>query len=299
MWLKVTVLVPEPLADSVAALFAALAENGVEYGFTSPGEPVTLETVSAYLEDDDTLAEKLAVIKAHLDQLRQSHPQAGDLPLTTEPIADTDWNATWKKEFVPFAITPTLVIKPTWEDYQPKAGEKVIEMDPGMAFGTGHHASTRLALALLETLFSGPPKPETVLDVGCGTGILAMAAALWGAKRVTAIDNDPEAVTVARENVAANRLEHLVAVGGGPLTALAEPFAVVIANITQDVLLALAPELTRLVRPGGRLIMAGILSGEQAENIHRCYSGLGFSLQLQPVREEWTAFLFRRQGHTP
>lgn len=171
-WRKMTVTAPPELAETIAAFFASLAEGGVEYGFTTPGEEANSETISIYLPEDNELATKTAAIHAHLADLQ--------LPLDEETIADTDWNATWKKEFVPFAITPTLVIKPTWEDYQPQAGEKVIEMDPGMAFGTGHHASTRLALALLETLFSGPQKPETVLDVGCGTGILAMAAALWG-----------------------------------------------------------------------------------------------------------------------
>lgn len=298
-WRKLTVTAPPEPAEAIAAFFATLAEGGVEYGFTTPEEERSSETVSVYLAEDEELAAKIAAIHDHLNHLRQTLPEAGDLALAEETVADTDWNATWKKEFVPFAITPTLVIKPTWEAYHPKPGEKVIEMDPGMAFGTGHHASTRLALMLLESLFGGPQKPDTALDVGCGTGILAMAAALWGAKKVMAVDNDPEAVAVAQENVAANRLTGKVEVSGAPLSSFSRPFAVVVANITQDVLLALAPELTRLVRPGGHLILAGILTGEQGENIHRCFTSLGFTLQLRPEREEWTAFLFRRQGHTP
>ncbi len=121
-------------------------------------------------------------------------------------IDEEDWGKNWKDHFKPFTIVPGLVIAPTWEEYQPAAGEAVITMDPGMAFGTGHHATTSLSLELIRrTLVENGG--QRLLDVGTGTGILGMAALLFGAKDVLGLDNDPEAVSAAEENVRRNSLQ--------------------------------------------------------------------------------------------
>ena len=216
--------------------------------------------------------------------------------INTEIVQDQDWNTAWKKHFKPFHITTHLVIKPTWEPYTPKAYEKIIEIDPGMAFGTGHHASTKLALEFIENYFSAnQSRPISVLDVGTGTGILAMASILFGAERATAIDNDMDAVTVANENIALNKLSHKIETGNQPLDALPNQYELVIANIIHDTLVDLAPYLYNSIATQGKLILAGILTGEQTANIGEVYKQLGLNLDEIRYDGEWSSLLFSKK----
>ena len=294
-WIKVTATVPTSVAEEAAGLLAAVAESGVEYGYTAANQNAPQESLSVYLNDDAATAEKEAAIARLLAELAKAHPAAGPISLHRELITEQDWNATWKDFFKPFPITPTLTIKPSWEAYTSRPEEQVIEMDPGMAFGTGHHASTQLALQLLEPIFQVQrSRAPSFLDVGCGTAILAMAAALWGAGTVVAIDNDPDAVFIAKENIKTNHLQTRIAASDTPLAALPGTFDVVVANITSDVLALLAPELVRHLTPGGDLVLAGILRGEQEETIRALYQKHGLTQLASPYREEWVAFHFRR-----
>ena len=293
-WLKLTVQCPAHQADAVAALLASCSSGGVEYGYTGFEQDVSQEEISVYLEPDDSLDDHLQTINDFLEHLRRQDQTLSIPAPRTEVIAEEDWNATWKKEFTPFAVTPGLIIKPSWESYTSSPGEQVIEMDPGQAFGTGHHASTRLALHLLKLVFADPKPPATVLDAGCGTGILAMAAALWGAKRVVATDNDPMAVEATRDNSRRNQLNDIIQADITPLNEIDTPFPAVLANITADVLLAMAADLVRLVNSGGHLILAGILAGDQEAEIGRRFQELGMITIEQPHQDEWVAFLFRK-----
>ena len=212
--------------------------------------------------------------------------------ITWEILPAQDWSSRWKEHFHPFVLAPGLLIAPTWEEYAAQPGEKVIVMDPGMAFGTGQHATTSMAAALvLETVAAGA---ATALDVGCGTGILAMAAALSGAERVLAIDNDPLAVTAARENVARNGLSEKIDISDNDLSAVSGNFQIVIANIVHDVLLDLAWHLTRLTAPGGVLILSGILAGKQEESIIGHFATLGCTRSDRRQRDEWVALRLRQ-----
>jgi len=294
-WIKVSITAPSALADEIGGFLAAIAESGVEYGYTAADQSLPRETLAVYLDDNAAAPDKEKAIAHALAGLTAQHPDSGPTTISREVITEQDWNANWKAFFKPLAITPTLIIKPSWEDYTPGSGEQVIELDPGMAFGTGHHASTRLALQLLEPIFQARQSaPPAFLDVGCGTGILAMAGALWGAATVVAIDNDPDAVFIARQNIAANHLADHIAVSNTSPAALGSTFEVIVANITSDVLTLLAPELIRLLKPGGDLVLAGILRGEQEEMIRRLYQQHGLHLQASPAHEEWIAFHFRR-----
>lgn len=175
---------------------------------------------------------------------------------------------------------------------------RIIGSSPSrLAFGTGQHASTRGALTLMrQALGALPPEVEQrALDVGTGTGILAMAAALWGMPAVLALDNDPEAVQVAAENVARNGLAAQIRVALTPLAALSGSFALVTANIVHDVLAAMQADLTRLTAQGGFLLLAGILAGGQEANIVRLYGDCGFHLVEARYEDEW-AVLFLRRG---
>ncbi|MGI9536570.1 MAG: 50S ribosomal protein L11 methyltransferase [Desulfocapsaceae bacterium] len=210
--------------------------------------------------------------------------------VAVEILEDRDWSETWKVHFKPFAIVQGLVIAPTWEHYETGSDEQVIVMDPGMAFGTGHHETTRLCLELLresEPLSSG----GTMLDVGTGTGILAMAALLFGARRVVGIDNDPEAVKTARANCRLNTLSNRMEITGRELKEIKNTFDLVTANIVHDVLLELSDDLARVTGDGGSLLLSGLIEGEQGENIAQCFSDKSFRLIEKRTDGQWCALL--------
>lgn len=298
-WRKITVQVPVALEEVVGSFLASLTGSGVETVSSPVGSSApALETIIGYLDNDPAAQEKLILFQEFLADLGIAPPPDGKEPaIALETIAEEDWDANWKEHFKPFAPTPRLVIKPSWEAYTAKPTEVVIEMDPGMAFGTGLHASTQLALQLIEKLYPQPSPPEhprTVLDVGTGTGILGMACALFGATQVIGLDNDIDARVAATENLLRNRLEKTMSIGEGALAEQAGPFDLVIANITHNTLIELAPDLVRCTKLGGALVLAGILAGEQGENIQKVYSQLGFTTTASEGKGEWVAFSFRK-----
>jgi ribosomal protein L11 methyltransferase len=292
-WLKITIHTDPVLTDAIEDFMMGISDAGVELTVDQPGETTLINGYFDKSRADQ--AETEGIIKqlsAYLQELAEIFEVAVPI-MTSTFIEDEDWSATWKEHFKPFAIIPGLVIAPTWEEYHGKENEKVIVMDPGMAFGTGHHATTSLSLQLLQDALA-THSALSVLDVGTGTGILGMAAGLFGAARVMAIDNDPEAVSAASENCVRNNLQGIMEVAITPLGSLSEPYPLVIANIVHDVLLELAPDLARLTANGGQLILSGILSGPQVTSIVSCFTHLGFSLSRQEQQKEWSALLFSK-----
>jgi len=189
-----------------------------------------------------------------------------------------------------------LVIKPSWETYEAAAGDILLELDPGMAFGTGTHATTRLCLELLENLVfreSALQQNRSVLDVGCGSGVLGIAAALFGAEKVVALDIDPIAIAVTAENAAINGVAHLVAASETPLVEVGDNYAIVLANILAEELVKMGELLTERIASGGFLILSGILVEREAFVL----AGFGqLPLQLHSVtrQEEWCCIVFRK-----
>ena len=294
-WLKLSLRCPVAMVEAVEDLLAARSGSGVEQspeqdgfcmlaGFFALEDAASAENVLA--ETREALTELFTLYGKPLPEIRQ------------QVLADEDWATSWQQYFKPFAVVPGLVIKPSWESYTPQPGEKVVEMDPGMAFGTGQHASTRGALLLMQRAFRDlpPALASRALDVGTGTGILAMAAALWGAREVLALDNDPEAVRVAGENVGHNRLADRIQVSLTPLAEVQGSFGLVTANIVHDVLVALRPDLTRLVAPSGFLALAGVLAGAQENNLIRLYAESGLKLVEARYEDEWVALLLEKNA---
>jgi ribosomal protein L11 methyltransferase len=293
-WLKVSITANPVLVDAIEDFMIGISGAGVELTVDQPGDTAL---INAYFDKSPGDQTETDLIWAQLTNYLQELAEIFEVPLPTFEatfIENEDWSKTWKEHFKPFAIIPDLIIAPTWEPYQAKEKEQVIVMDPGMAFGTGHHATTSLSLQLLQKALTGK-SAENVLDVGTGTGILGMAAALFGATRVVAIDNDPEAVSAAKENSRRNHLQQIMEVQITPLASLTTPFSLVIANIVHDVLLELAPDLDRLTAAGGQLILSGILQGQQVANIISCFTELGFSLTQQEQKKEWAALLFSKE----
>jgi ribosomal protein L11 methyltransferase len=216
-----------------------------------------------------------------------------------------DWAESWKVHFLPQHIGERLVVVPTWQAYTPRPGEVVIFLDPGMAFGTGLHATTRLCLRAAEAL----ARPGVrVLDVGSGSGILAIAAALLGAGPILALDMDPIAVEVAQENVALNGVAGAVTVAHGTLReeeaadslvrrTAPEGYDLILANILAEVITAMAPALARALAPQGVLVTSGILAAK-ADGVAEALATAGLAVVERPQEEEWVALVARRAHPT-
>ena len=239
------------------------------------GWAATETAVSGYLPIDERLEETLL-------RLRESCGRE----LTIRFVAEEDWAHAWKQYFKPQRIGERLTVKPTWEEYEASPGELVIQIDPGMAFGTGLHATTRLCLRLMETL---PMTGVSVADVGTGSGILAVGAILLGAAAVTATDNDPLAVKIAKENAEVNGVAEKIQsyVAENPPIG---PFDLVVANILPDVILGMADGLVNAVKPGGHLIVSGIID-RRAEDVRLGLVSRGLTVLQTLPEAEWVAIL--------
>ncbi|MFW2369099.1 MAG: 50S ribosomal protein L11 methyltransferase [Desulforhopalus sp.] len=292
-WLKIIIETDPLLVESIGDFLIGVIEAGVETG--APDEP-HYGTVTGFVQKPNLSREEvddiLARISGFLGELADIFNVA--LPeLNYTVTGDEDWGKNWKDHFKPFAIVPGLVISPSWEEYQPEPGVSVITMDPGMAFGTGHHATTSLCLSFVQKSLKGT-SGWRLLDVGTGTGILGMAGLLFGAEKVIGVDNDPEAVAAASKNVVANGLEGRMQVSSQELSTIDESYEIVIANIVHDVLVALSGDLARVTADTGTLILSGLLTGTQVENIIAVFGTLGFRLVDQAEKLEWSALKFKK-----
>lgn len=243
-----------------------------------------------------------------LNRVRVMNQQSPIALPALRTLIETDWAEAWKAGYHTFHIGRCLVIKPSWEVYHPLPHEHVIEMDPGMAFGSGLHATTRLCLILLEEhLRPG----DTVLDLGSGSGILAIAAARLGAAHVFALDIDPEAVRVARENVQRNGLDSTIIVHHGTLAhdgalqleapsivpsshpSASERWNIILANLLAGTIIELAPALACNLLPAGVLIASGIIA-TQSEEVSKALSAQGLEVVAQRSEGEWVALCARQ-----
>ena len=249
--------------------------------------------VHAWFEENAALPALVESVSSSLSELSAGRQDFGSLKLDTRSVSDDTWTDIWKKYCKPFRAGRHLVIKPTWEPYEPGPGDRVIEIDPGMAFGSGTHETTWMCLALLEDVVSGG---EEVIDVGTGSGILAIGAALLGAAHVLAVDIDPDAVKVAAENVSSNHVAGTVTVQQGDLLERVSAVCdICVANIISDVIIAFAAPLIDHIRPGGLFICSGIVSS-RSEEVHSALKAAGYEILRRETKGEWTAFLCRRNS---
>lgn len=296
-WLEVSVFTTPEQVDNVAAIFHELGSGGVvieDPAFVldciNRGDPETLapclaptteETVvKGYFPCDDALSARRETLSRLFDGL--------GLRWQTAVLREEDWATAWQSYYKPVRVGRRLVIRPTWEEYAAGPDDIVIDMDPGMAFGCGTHATTAMCLALLEEHLRGG---ETVCDVGTGSGILAVAAALLGARLVVAVDIDKVAVRTARENVARNGVADRVTVQQGDLLDnLAGVKAdLVVANIIAAAIVRLAPDAAAVLKPGGLFIASGIIR-DRAEEVRRALHDAGLAIVAEKSDAEWLAF---------
>ncbi len=210
-----------------------------------------------------------------------------------ESVRTENWAEDWKQNFSAFHVGKRLVIRPSWEDYVPQAGEVVIEIDPGMAFGTGTHGTTLLCLEVIAELLDRSDPPVKMLDVGTGSGILALGAAALGCGEIVATDIDPVACAVARENVAKNDCTEQITIDEQPLQELTGQFDLIVANILAEENIRLKDAFIDHLSPGGWLILSGILKEKEALV---CHGFADLPLELFPGRyyDEWVCLIMRR-----
>lgn len=264
-------------AESLSGIYGNLVDEEI---LTADKSHVT---VSIFIPEEENVAEKRAFLAERF--------RAENIPVTysVSGIGEEDWAESWKQYYHPLQFGSITVV-PAWQtDYTPRDGERIVWMDPGMAFGTGTHETTRLILNLLEDNITGG---ERVLDVGTGSGILAIAASRLGVASVDACDLDPDAVKNARENVEKNCVSNVRCFVSDLLSAVptGEKYDFVMANIVADILLLLIPRVGTYMKDGARLIVSGIIE-ESRDRVAAALEEYGFRILASPKENDWNAFL--------
>ncbi|MGE0548652.1 MAG: 50S ribosomal protein L11 methyltransferase [Kofleriaceae bacterium] len=290
-WIEVVVPVGAADVDDIAALIATEIPAAAA-GTEQRGDEVVFWAPAG--DAEAVLAETRAIIG-------RWHAAGSAVDPAKVRIAsampEAEWRDAWKRYFKVSHLTRQFVVVPSWERYEATATEVVIDLDPGMAFGTGTHASTRLVLEEIQELADHGTAPTRVLDVGCGSGILAIATVKrWPAASCLAIDNDPLALAATRDNAAVNQVSERIQTRGEGLAPLAEPFPLVLANIQAHVLRELREDLIRLTATSGTLILSGLLT-PQAEPLADEFVAAGMQcIRVRPSSHDpqWSVVTLRR-----
>ena len=248
--------------------------------------------VTGYWPADARFADVLAQVRAEAERIRREEKELplGKLEVQCASLAGEDWAESWKKAFHPIRLGEHFVVRPGWTEVEPREGDRVIEIDPGMAFGTGAHETTGMCVSLVEKYVK---RGMDVIDIGTGSGILAIAAAHMGASRVLATDLDAVAARVAGENAALNGFGGVIETRCGDLLDVVHEKAdVVIANIIADVILLLAKPVQTVMKPGAVFICSGI-ARDRREDVRQGLLEAGFAILDDPAQGEWAAFAVR------
>lgn len=321
-WHEITVHTTEEAIEMISNFLHELGAGGVtieESGTlnkerdTSLGQwyekplndiPEGRAVIQGYFPLESGIDEILVQLRESVNQLAEYDIDTGNPVYSSREVDEEDWANAWKQYFKPLRISERLTIKPTWEEYTPSAEELILELDPGMAFGTGTHATTALCLRTLEKIV----KPgDEVVDVGTGSGILSIAAAKLGASQVLALDLDPVAVSSATENTRLNKLEDritvlqsdlLQAIRAGQAENSASlgvklPVQVVVANILAEIILLFVDDVYAALQSGGAYIASGIIKSKQAD-VEKALTASGFVVEQCYEETDWVAIVARK-----
>ena len=255
-----------------------------------PEEGVVL--MKAYLPVNSFLAETVDEIKEAINNLAEYEIDLGLNSVSLNEVHEEEWASAWKKYYHPVKISGRFTIVPTWEDYEPvSSDELIIELDPGMAFGTGTHPTTVMCIQALEKTVK---ENDEVVDVGTGSGVLSIAAALLGASHVTALDLDEVAVESAKQNVELNKVDNLVDVSqNNLLDGVKGKKDVVVANILAEIIMSFTDDVASAVKPGGYFISSGIIS-QKKEDVKQALIASGFEIEETIMMEDWVAFIAKK-----
>lgn len=297
-WVEISVDAPPEFVEPLSEIFHRYGHGGVAVEQNSGHSPdegdaepapqmVTLRTYVPFELSTDELfgridvGTRLVALLAPISSLRK------------RVLEEENWQSAWKKHFKVLHIGRHIVIVPTWHEYEPNEHEVIAALDPGMAFGTGHHPTTRMCLELLEDLVA----PDTdVLDVGCGSGILSIVAAKLGARSVSSLDIDPLAAKAAASNAGENRVEKIVTVLEGSLPhseIRSGHYDVAVANISHKVVSELADHLVASLKPGGHVVASGLLTKDRNAVIER-FEGEGAYVTRTEQADDWVGLVARK-----
>ncbi|MBP1999149.1 ribosomal protein L11 methyltransferase [Paenibacillus shirakamiensis] len=281
------------LQDTSFGQFYELQPNGIAEGEAR---------IKGYFPETSEINGVIAQIKPRIEELSDFGIDTGEVDYQVKDVHEDDWANNWKQYFKPIRVSERLTIKPTWEAYTPSSpDERIIEIDPGMAFGTGTHPTTALCLRALEGIIR---EGDEVVDVGTGSGILAIGSILLGAKHVLAIDLDPVAVASAKENTLLNQLDDHITVHESDLLAVLNqgteglgvklPVRIVVANILAEVILLFIDDVYQALEPGGYYITSGIYKNKEAL-VQEALIASGFEIVEAAREEDWVAFVARKR----
>ncbi len=275
----------DPFADYAAALEPAHSPIRLT-------DEASVCAVSGYLPVDDRLEPALDDLSRRLAILQEAGVPV-DPEITLRTVEDSGWAEAWKAYFKPIRVGRHFVVKPSWETWDAQPGDRVIELDPGMAFGSGTHPTTRVCLQLLEVIVL---PGDRVLDWGTGSGILSVGAALLGAKEIVAVDLDPTAVSVTQENARLNGITERLVTYAASIEDVPRqpPFDLVIANIVADPIIAGAAEIRAHLREGGHALLSGIIDRREAEVLAAVKDAGLTVLRIEHEEEGWRALVVRR-----
>ena len=282
-WAQVTITTSQEASDAVANYLFEHEATGVEIK-DSPASNAPTVTLISYFPTDDLIGARVQDLREFLTNLTQAGIDVEPAKVSLKSIEADNWTEQWKSAFPPQRIGKHLVIAPTWDDIVPQPSEVFIRLDPGMAFGTGQHATTQLALELLEIAIVDT---DVVADIGTGSGILSIAAAKLGAKRVDAVDLDETTIPIAQSNIQLNKVDSVIRLyqGDGPNALERQKYPLIVANILTKVLLPMIPRCPKFLEPGGRLILSGILATE-TQQIEAQLGANGFQmLEIRQMKE--------------
>ncbi|KXG78519.1 Ribosomal protein L11 methyltransferase [Fervidicola ferrireducens] len=303
-WMEIKVKTSTEAIEAIANIFYEAGAAGVviedpkdllnredTWDYVEIPEGIDFEQaiVTGYLPESEQVNELLQEIGRRIAELPRFGLDLGSGEMEVSFVEESDWANAWKAYYQILRIGERLVIKPSWLDYEPKAGEVVIELDPGMAFGTGTHETAAMCLELLERYVK---EGQTVIDVGCGSGILSIAAAKLGAAKVLAIDKDQVAVKVAEENVERNGVGQVEVVRGDGLRGTNFKADIIVANIIADVIVEMAADAAANLKDGGFFICSGIIKDKKLP-VCRALENAGFDVVEEMEKGDWITLVSR------
>ncbi len=309
-WTEISLLTTNEAVEAVSNVFHEAGASGVViedsteiekervdqfgeiYALNPDDYPTNGVIVKAYLPASSFIAETVEEIKLALANLINFEINIGDQVLKTALVDEEDWATAWKQYYHPVKISERFTIVPTWENYSPvSTDELIIELDPGMAFGTGTHPTTVMCLQALEKVVKSG---DTVVDVGTGSGVLSIGAALLGARKVHALDLDEVAVESARENVVLNKVNNVVEVfHGNLLDSVKESADIVVGNLLAEIIVSFTDDAYSIVKPGGKYITSGII-GFKKDEVKQALEKSGFVIDEVLMMEDWVAIIATR-----
>ena len=302
-WVEISIEIDQNLHDALADFLIELGSNGV----IADGEIIDppsgkvkadredCKLISTYLKQDNQLQQKIHALDLYLKSLTKLHSLQDTPKQELKTIREEDWNKNWQRFFTTIRIGKHIIVKPPWELFLPEEEDIIVEINPGMAFGTGTHATTRMCLEAIENLILNSSKPiRSMLDVGIGSGILSIAAAKLGVKKIVGIDIDPIALNYAKQNIAKNHVTDSVYIKEVSLKKLDKKFDLVVANILTEILIKLRVDLYSHLNKNGILILSGILS-ENKSKVSKNFTSRKVSLVDSHNDTDWTCLIFQKQ----